>query len=208
MGREGRTKAAREGHATMAVNNCVDGYSRALPGDHVRQMITAMKRPHPRWRMDVIPAVRRHAASAVAAHRRIVGVAGLVVTLVLPLLGFSMAEADPYHEHIMVGGTAAEQLHTLAQHLYHRWATQRPPAASVHTGSVDPATVTDSSRVVSVLSNGTTGAAVFALGGPVLVGAGRCLVLAPARAGRVVLTPSASCRTVVLPLPNPPPRWS
>jgi hypothetical protein len=159
--------------------------------------------------MDVIPAVRRHAASAVATHRRIVGVAGLVVTLVLPLLGFSMAEADPYHEHIMVGGTAAEQLHTLAQHLYHRGTAQRPPAASVHTGSVDPAAVTDyPSRMVSVLSSGAVGAAVFALGGPVLVEAGRCLVLAPAAAGRVVMTPSTSWRTFILPLLDPPPRWS
>jgi hypothetical protein len=138
---------------------------------------------------------------------RIVGVAGLVVMLVLPLLGFSVAEADPYHEHILVGGTSTEQLQVLTHHLYHHIAFPLPPTRSSQTDRGVPATV-GSSCVVSVLSSGAAGAAMFALGGAGLVGAGRCVVPDPPLAGRVVMTPAAF-RWEVSPLtPDPPPRWS
>ncbi|HEX9533196.1 MAG TPA: hypothetical protein VGA58_10535 [bacterium] len=140
---------------------------------------------------------------------RIVGVAGLVVMLVLPLLGFSIAEADPYHEHILVGGTAAEQLSALTHHLYHHAASPwLPPTRSPQTNGMDPAAVAGGFCVVSVLSSGAVGAAVFALGGAGLVGIGRCVAPVPTLAGRIVMVPSAFWWEVNVLTPDPPPRWS
>jgi hypothetical protein len=138
---------------------------------------------------------------------RIVEVAGLVVMLVLPLLGFSVAEADPYHEHILIGGTSAEQISALTHHLYHHIAAPWP-TRSRQTGGVDLTEVTGSSCVVSVLSSSAAGAAVFALEGAGLVGTGRCLAPDPTFAGRVVPMPSAFWWEVTLLTPDPPPRWS
>ena len=139
---------------------------------------------------------------------RIVGVAGLIVLLVLPLLGFSVAEADPYHEHILVGGTAAGQFSALTHHLYHHVASPWPPTRSPQTGGVDPAAVAGASCVVSVLSSSAAGAAVFALGGAGLVGTGRCVAPDAPLAGRVVMMPSAFWWDVNVLTPNPPLRWS
>lgn len=139
---------------------------------------------------------------------RIVGVAGLVVMLVLPLLGFSVAEADPYHEHILVGGTAAERLSALTHHLYHHVASPWSPTRSPQTAGGDLAAITGGSCVVSVLSSNAAGAAVFALGGAGLVGAGRCVAPDPPLAGRVVMAPFALWWEVTLLTPDPPPRWS
>jgi hypothetical protein len=138
---------------------------------------------------------------------RIVEVAGLVVMLVLPLLGFSVAEADPYHEHILIGGTSAEQISALTHHLYHHVAAPWP-TRSRQTDGVDLTEVTGSSCVVSVLSSGAVGSAVFALGGAGLVGTGRCVAPDPTFASRVVLIPSAFWWEVTLLTPDPPPRWS
>lgn len=164
-------------------------------------------RSNPHWRPDVAPARLRLLASALAARMRIVGVAGLVGMLVLPLLGFSVAEADPYHEHILIGGTSAEQISALRHHLYHHAASPWP-TRSGQTGGMGLAKVTGSSCVVSVLSSGAVGSVVFALGGAGLVGTGRCVAPDPTLEGRVVLMPSAFWWEVTLLTPDPPPRWS
>ncbi len=148
------------------------------------------------------------AVSAFAPRIRIVGVAGLVVMLVLPLLGFSVAEADPYHEHILVGGTAAEQLNALTHHLYHHLSSPWPSTRSSQTNGGNLAAVAGGSCVVSVLSSSAAGAAVFALGGAGLVGAGRCVAPAPTLMSRVVMIPSAFWWDVTLLTPDPPPRSS
>ncbi len=139
---------------------------------------------------------------------RIVGFAGLVAMLVFPLLGFSMAEADPYHEHVLVGGTAAEQLRALTNHLYHHVGYPWPPTHRSQKDGGDPVAVADGTCVVSVLSRTAVGAAMFALGGAGMVGAGQCVASDPTLAGRVVMRPSAFWWEVTVLPPDPPPRWS
>ncbi len=173
----------------------------------VRITNAAGKRSDLQCRAHVAPAGLRHLAFA-APRMRIVGVVGLVVMLVLPLLGFSLAEIDPSHEHILVGGTAAEQLSALTSHLYHHLSSPWPPTRGPQTDGLNPATVASDSCVVSVLSSSAAGAAVLALGGAGLVGAGRCVAPGPALAGRVVMTQSAIWWEVSVLTPDPPPRWS
>ncbi len=173
----------------------------------MRHPSVSANRSDPQWRPDVAPARLRLLASALAARMRIVEVAGLVVMLVLPLLGFSVAEADPYHEHILIGGTSAEQISALTHHLYHHIAAPWP-TRSRQTGGVDLTEVTGSSCVVSVLSSSAAGSAVFALVGAGLVGTSRCVAPDTTFAGRVALMPSAFWWEVTLLTPDPPPRWS
>lgn len=141
-------------------------------------------------------------AAAVTVRLRIGGTVWVVGAMVLLMLGLPGTEADPFHEHIMVGGTATDQLHVLAHHLYHR---ALPPLPSgPHR---DQVAGEDPSRVVSVLSVRHGDAAVFSLGGAVLVETAGYVVPAPPLGGPVMIPP-VLWRTVILLLPDPPPRWS
>ena len=174
----------------------------------MRHASTTVKRSDGHCAPDGVSAGLRRLACAVAPCLRIVGIAGLVVLLALPLLGFSVPEADPYHEHILVGGTAAEQLSALTYHLYHHLASPWLPSRHPGNAEASPATVTGGPCMVSVLSSSAAGAAVFALGGAGLVGASRCVAPNPTLAGPVVMTPSAFWWEVILLTADPPPRWS
>jgi hypothetical protein len=176
--------------------------------DNVRDASTTVKRSDAHGAPDGASLSLWRLLCAVGPRLRSVGVGGLVVLLVLPLLGFSVPEADPYHEHILVGGTSPEQLSALTYHLYHHLASPWPPTRHPESAGRDPAAVTGGPCVVSVLNSTAVGTAVLALGSAGLVGAGRCIAPDPTLAGRVVMTPFAFWWEVILLTPDPPPRWS
>src|SRR5713226_8303068 len=139
---------------------------------------------------------------------RIVGVVWLCAALVLPLLGYSAAEAEPSHEHIMVGGSAGEQIRALARHLHHRFVALSTSHPSVFSAGSETVSVSCQARAVSVRGSGAAGVSVFGFGNALPVGAGRPVVPILPLAGRAVVQPSASGCQVILPIPDPPPRWS
>lgn len=139
---------------------------------------------------------------AVKASQRIGGIIGLIGVTVLFAVGLPGSAADPFHDHIMVGGTTTDQLHALAHHLYHRAASSLPIPSRI-----DQVPAGRSSSAVSVLSVGRGEAAVFSLGGAAMAGPVRWIAPALVLAGPVVIPP-VSWLTVMLPLSDPPPRWS
>ncbi len=138
---------------------------------------------------------------------RIVGVVWLCAALMFPLLGYSAAEADPSHEHVMVGGSSAEQIRALALHLHHRFGALPHRHPTVFTAGSETVSVSGQTGVVSVRGSGAAGVSVLGFENALPVGAGRPVVPILQLAGRAVVKPSAGGFQVVLPTPAPPPRW-
>ncbi len=136
---------------------------------------------------------------------RICGLALLAVALVLPLLDPHALEGDPYHEHIVVGGSPVDQARALAAHLHHRSVPLRHESSNrVVTGScASPST--DNVQVVSVHSGSAAGSAV--IGFPnTIAAAGHSGAPIPTLTSPVVVPSPLHTLEIILLVPDPPPR--
>ena len=142
-------------------------------------------------------------------QRPVQGAAILIVcaALVLPLLDPHALEGDPYHEHVIVGGSPTDQARALAAHLRH---FARPVLQhSVGTGATgcNDHSSHAGARVLSIRGDSGTGSSVIGLGNAVAMEARTAVPIAPS-ARLAVIYFSANTLDVILPVPDPPPRGS
>lgn len=132
---------------------------------------------------------------------------GLLALLAGGLFTFpSTAGHDPYHAHIVVGGTPAARARALARHLLReREGTDNgePPAAPGVVGGV----MFPGVRVISIRGTDSGGPAVLSVQGSGTAAlAGIPQIPAPVRAWRVVTHRSSRVLETSVPAPDPPPR--
>ncbi len=121
--------------------------------------------------------------------------AAVVAQLLVPLLASSVVELDPYHTHVVVGGTPREQAHALAHHRHDRAAHEDMTQTHDRPGV----------RVLSVTSGPLPGTVVSVAGGA-SASVARIEIPAPQPSGTMVAlsrVPGCSATSEVL---APPPR--
>lgn len=124
--------------------------------------------------------------------RRFILLAGIGALLSGPWL--NPRAVDPYHTHLVIGGTPQERAQALAEHTH---------------GPVHP--VRKASRVQVVSLNMATPLGPFILGlgaGGIATSANPSPLLPPALEGRLLPHGPVRIRSVDLPPPEPPPRLS
>ncbi|MDR7521633.1 MAG: hypothetical protein QN168_04125 [Armatimonadota bacterium] len=152
-----------------------------------------------------------------SSPRQAAGTGLLLVTiarLILPIANTQAVERDPYHLHLVIGGTPAQRAEALAHHRHHDH--DRPHGSAGHPGrhwtgggqtqrmaQGDPQVP----RVVSVLPGTASGAMVLSTTGlSVATVAAPAGPPAPRATGQIAgLAPPRVAR-VAIPVPDPPPR--
>ncbi len=155
--------------------------------------------------MPIANGLRQRLPSEVATALRILGSTFLCAALLLPLLDSHALEGDPYHEHIIVGGSPADQARALAEHLRHfsvPWPQDAPrPLATGcddYPGNARP-------RVFAVHGGSAAGSSVIGLGNAAAM-EGQLVVPVPPSVRLAVIPSPANPFDVILPVPDPPPR--
>ena len=142
-------------------------------------------------------------------QRPVQGTAILIVcaALVLPLLDPHALEGDPYHEHIIVGGSPTDQARALAAHLRHFAGAVLQHSGGTATTGCNDHSGNAGARVLSIHGDGAAGSSVIGLGNAVAMEERAAVPIAPS--ARLAVTHfSASTLGVILPVPDPPPRSS
>lgn len=143
-----------------------------------------------------------------------VAVLATVLRLVLPIADTRVVERDPYHLHLVIGGTPAQRAEALAHHRHHGHERPRGSVGGLgRKGSRPPRTVGETRedrrapRVVSVLPGTAPGAVVHSATGLVVAtAAAPARPTGPRATGLVTRPASQRVMHEALPVPDPPPR--
>jgi len=126
---------------------------------------------------------------------------------VLPLLDPHALEGDPYHEHIIVGGSSTDQARALAAHLRHFAGPVLQHSGGTETTGCNEHSSSAGARVLSIRGDSGTGSSVIGLGNAVAMEEHTAVPIAPSARLAVILI-SACTLGVTLSVPDPPPRGS
>jgi hypothetical protein len=126
-----------------------------------------------------------------AALRRFTLLAGIAALLSGPWL--NPRAVDPYHTHLVIGGTPEERAQALAEHTH---------------GPAQPVRKASRVRVVSLNTASPLGPLVLGLGAGGIATSANPSLIPPALGGRLLPHGPVRIRSVDLPAPEPPPRLS
>jgi hypothetical protein len=136
-----------------------------------------------------------------------------VVRLVVSVADPGTVERDPYHLHLVIGGTPAQRADALAHHRHHGHDRLHRPAEPLGRDGADaarprgePPGGPDAPRVVSLFPGSVPGAMVLSAAGLALATAAAANPTAPPMTGQVARPERPRVARVVLPVPDPPPR--
>jgi hypothetical protein len=138
--------------------------------------------------------------------------AAATLCVVIPVADTSAAEHDPYHLHIVIGGTAVQRAEAMARHLHggRSVATHRPDAApAAEPGLCGAPDGPDAAgpRVFSVLPSVSLGAMVLSAAGlSSAVPEAPCAFVAACTSSRLAALPRLPFHQTILSVPDPPPR--
>jgi len=135
-----------------------------------------------------------------AALRRFILLGGIGTLLSAPWL--NPHAVDPYHTHLVIGGTPEERARALAEHTHTH-------GLHTHThGPVHP--VGEESRVQVISLNTATplGSLILGLGAEGIATSAKPSLFPPGLEGRLLPRGPDRIRSVDLPVPEPPPRLS
>jgi hypothetical protein len=139
-------------------------------------------------------------------------VLGAVVRLVAPVADPRAVERDPYHLHLVIGGTPAQRAGALAHHRHHGHDSPRCIAELGRDGAdatrPDDEVVggSEGPRVVSLFPGATPGTMILGTAGLALATAAASTPTAPRMTGAVARPATLRLARAALPVPDPPPR--
>lgn len=130
----------------------------------------------------------------------------VAVTLLSPLHP-QLAERDPLHLHVVMGGTSVEQARALAAHLRGS-ADSRPGVFQDRTHELCSESHVPEAHVHCIRGGEPTSTSVFSMSGAVAAGGAAAFVPPAPQAVRLGMRPELPARIFTPSVPDPPPRLS